>query len=161
MLDVDYSKFVTTNGQYLTQGLFYEFRYQTKLDYIPYTLKEYDFDGYISMYRVYMEADTEYEAAKILLNSWKHWEILAESPMIGGYIQKWREERDIKDAALAKAVLIKETKAGNTSAAKAVLEASTKRKAGRPTKIEVESEKRKQAKIDSKVSSILDRMSKH
>ena len=76
---VDYTKLKSDNGHYLTQGLFYEYRHHTKLPYIPYTLRERDYKGYLSMYRIYMECDTEYEAAQVLLNSWEHWCRLCDS----------------------------------------------------------------------------------
>lgn len=158
---IDYDKIINIQGNYLTQGLFYEFRHQTKLEYIPYTLKEKDFDSYISMYRVYMECDTEYEAALKLLNSWKHWEILCSSPWFAKELVKWREEREIREIASAKSVLLEKVRGGDAASSKAIIEINNKRKAGRPSKIEVESEKKKAAAVDSRVSSILERMSKH
>lgn len=157
---IDYSKIISDGGHYLTQALFYEFRYQTKAEYIPYTLRERDHGDYLSMYKIYMACDSEYEAAQKLLNSWKHWEILCASPWFAPEIAKWREEREIKDAALGKSVLIEKAQEGNVPAARALFDATVKRKAGRPSALEVTHERKKQAAIDSKVSNIIDRMAK-
>ena len=157
-MEIDYSKFVGEQGHYLTQALFYEFRFQTKNFDAPYTMKENDYKGHKSIYKIYMDCDSEYEAALKILNSWKHWEILCESPWFLKELEKWRQEREIREAALGKAVLIREAENGNVPAARVLYEQVSKRKAGRPTKDEVTAEKKKQAAIDSKVSSIIDRM---
>jgi hypothetical protein len=158
---IDYSKVIGDNGHYMTQALFYEFRFQTKNEKPIYNLKERDYKGTLSMYQIYMDSDSEYEAALKILNSWKHWEILCDRNWFLPHIEKWREERDIREAALGKATLIDQARDGNVTAAKALYDQSGKRKAGRPSKDEVEGHKKKQADIDSKVSNILDRMAKH
>ena len=152
--------YISDQGHYMTQGLFYEYRHQTKNFDAPYNLREDDYKGSKSVYKIYMSCDTEYEAAQKILGSWKHWEILCKSPFFSKEIEKWREERAIREQALAKGVLLEQTREGNITAAKGVLE-THKRKAGRPSKIEVEGERKRQANIDSKVSSIVERMSKH
>lgn len=157
-LGIDYSKLININNQYLTQGLFWEFRHTTKLEYCPYTLSERDNYGRISMYRVYMECDSEYEAAMVLLNSWKHWEALCNSPWFIKELKKWREEREIREAAIGKKILLEEAEKGNVAAARYLVDNSTKRKAGRPSKDEVEGQKRKEAAINTKVSSLIERM---
>lgn len=157
---IDYKKIISSNGVYITQSLFIEYkRDDCKVDFYPYTLKERDHNGAISMYRVYMECETEYEAALKTLNSWKHWQILCKAPCFREHISKWREEREIREAAIGKSVLIKAAEDGNVTAAKSLIEYANKRKAGRPSNLEVEAEKKKQAAISSKVSNILDRMS--
>lgn len=154
------TSYISDQGHYLTQGLFYEFRHQTKNFNAPYNLKERDHKDSKSMYQIYMDCETEYEAAQVLLGSWKHWEILCKAPFFVPEIEKWREERAIREQALAKKVLLEQTRDGNVTAAKSVLD-SHKRKAGRPSKQEVEGERRRQAGLESKVSSIVERMSKH
>lgn len=155
---IDYDKLIGQSGHYLTQALFWEYRHQTGADYTPFTLKERDHSGCISMYRLYMSCETEYEAALKILNSWKHWQILCDAPWFQKELSKWREEREIRELALGKAVLIKNAEEGNVAAAKALIDTSSKRKAGRPSKIEVEEYKKKEAAANSKVSSILERM---
>ena len=157
-MNIQYDKLINASGCYMTQSLFYEFRFSTGSEYMPFCLKERDYKGHISVYRVFMECDTEYEAAMILLNSWKHWQVLCNAPWFAKELKKWREEREIREAAIGKAVLIKEAEKGNITAAKSLIDLSGKRKAGRPTKLEIQEEKAKQSKINNKVSSILERM---
>lgn len=160
-MNICFDKFISENGVYRTQSLFIEYkRADSNINHYPYTLKERDSKrtNAISMYRIYMECGTEYEAAIKLLNSWKHWEILCEAPCFKAHIKRWREEREIREAALGKSVLIKAAEEGNTTAARALIDLSGKRKPGRPSKIEIESERKRQAAIDNKVTSIIDRM---
>lgn len=161
-MNIDYSKLTSENNQYLTQSLFYEYRHQTKSEYTPFTLKEKDFKGCISVYRVYMETDSEYEVAQKLLKSWKHWSVLCESPFFKKELQLWREEKAIREASIGISALVEAAKDGNVTAAKYLVDKNTSKKgAGRPTRLEVIEEKRKQARIDDKVTNIIDRMSKY
>lgn len=159
MEKADPKQFRGENGQYLTQGLFYEFRFQSSNETPMYNLGEFDYKDCKSMYKIYIACDSEYEAAMKLLGSWKHWEKLADCGWFKEHIDKWREEREIREAALSKKVLIEQTEEGNITAAKALHDISGKRKAGRPSKIEVTEERKKQAKMHTKVSSIVERMS--
>lgn len=152
------SPYISDQGHYLTQGLFYEFRHQTKRFDAPYNLREDDHKGSKSAYKIYMSCDTEYEAAQKLLGSWKHWEILCAAPFFARELDKWREERAIKEQSLATKVLLDQIQEGSVPAAKSILD-SHKRKAGRPSKAEVDGERKRQANLDSKVSSIVERMS--
>lgn len=160
-MNIDYSKMLSGAGRHKTQALFHEFKYTTGEENPPYNLKEREHAGSLSMYQIYMAAPSEYEAAYTLLNSWKHWEILCKAPFFVPYIEKWREEREIREAAIGKATLIEQAEGGNVAAAKALMEPISKRKAGRPTKNEIEGHKNKAAKVDAKVSNILERMAKH
>ena len=150
----DRSQLMSSNGQYLTHGLFYEFRHHSKRTG-PYCLKENDWKGHLSMYQIYMSCSSEYEAAQKLLGSWKHWEILCNSPFFKKEVAKWREEHAIREAALGKATLIQQAQEGNVSAAKELINQANKRGAGRPSKAEVEAEKKRQAVVDSKVVDLL------
>jgi len=156
-MELDYSRMVAESGHYKTQGLFYEYRFQSSSDYLPYTLKERDYKGHRSMYKIYMACDSEYEAAIKLLNSWKHWEILIATDWFSKEVDKWREEREIRELALGKSVLVAQAEEGNVTAAKALVDGS-KRKAGRPSKNEIKAELKKKVKMDNKVSSLVDRM---
>lgn len=161
-MKIDYSRLITDNNQYLTQSLFYEYRHQTKSEYTPFTIRENDQNGCISVYRVYMACDSEYEVAMKLLNSWKHWNILCESPFFKKELEHWREEKAVKEAAIGVKTLIEAAQDGNVNAAKFLVDKNTsKRKAGRPTRTEVVEQKKKAARVDSKVSNIIDRMSKY
>lgn len=158
-MKIEYDRLIGPGGHYLTQALFFEFRHQTGSEYIPFTMKERDWKGHLSVYKIYMSCQSEYEAALKLLNSWKHWEVLCEAPWFAKELEKWREERSIREAALGKAVLIEQAESGNVTAAKILLDGATKKRAGRPTKESIQAERKKQAAIDNKVSSIIERMS--
>lgn len=146
---------LASNGSGLTQGLFYEYRTQGLEDPV-YTLKDKDWKGCLSMYKIYMSCDTEYEAAMKLLGSWSHWKRLTEAGWFKVYLNQWREEMDIRNAALGKTVIICQAREGNVTAARDLLnmaKESTGR--GRPNKKEKEERLRKEAEIDAKVISLL------
>lgn len=144
------------SGTPLTQALFYEYRHQCP-DYTPiYNLKwEEDCKGTISMYRVYMESASEYEAAVRLLGSWKHWLKLCDCTWFNEYLEEWREEKAIQEKAIGKATLIAQAKAGNVNAAR-ILDSqkisSTKKKGKEDTK------KLQSARVNDKVTNLLERM---
>lgn len=127
-----------------TQALFYEYRHRTTSKIkAPYTLKNYDVNiggkHYRSMYMEYMACDSEYEAAIILLGSYAHWQRLAETAWFAPYLDAWEEERNIRDDALARSVIIRLAEAHNVTAAKSLQSVSQKNKgkktnAGRPKK---------------------------
>lgn len=142
----------------LTQGLFIEYKHQTGNINSPYTLKEFEVHSCTSMYREFMKFNTEYEAAIHILGSWTHWKRLCDCEWFQGYIGYWREEMSIRNEAMSKAVLLKNAEEGNTVAAKAVIEQETKKTKGRPSKAEVKGERNRQASVDTKVTSILERM---
>lgn len=120
-----------------TQALFYEHRHQTKMkvEDIPYNLKTKDWEGTKSMYLIYMEYETEYEAAIALLGSWPHWEKLCKTRWFAQHKEKWDAERKLRDESLARKTLLKQAKEGNVTAAKAILAKETKR--GRPANKDV------------------------
>lgn len=83
-------------GRYRTQSLFVEHKHP---EYpAPFTLKEYDHKGAVSMYRKYMEISdpTEYTVAKQLLGSWKHWTLLSEAAWFRPLLDEWRTELQVK-----------------------------------------------------------------
>lgn len=115
----------------MTQGLFYEFRHQTTCKTpAVYTLKDKDWEGCKSMYLIYMQCDSEYEAAQVLLGSWTHWNKLKATSWFATHLEKWNEERTIREESLAHKALLSQTKRGNVTAAKALL--SGTKKPGRP-----------------------------
>lgn len=83
-------------GRPRTLSLFWEHR-SDKYP-APFTLKPYDHQGRISMYRKYMEIGdpTEYAQAMGLLGSWAHWERLTSQNWFKPYIDEWRKELKIK-----------------------------------------------------------------
>lgn len=122
-------------GRPRTKSLFFEFRGATEYrgKDAPYTLKEVDWRGSVSMYKIYMEEDTEYDAAIRLLGSWSQWETLCACSWFKPYKTKWDYERTIRDKATAKKVLLGEARTGSVSAAKIIFDEDKKKGAGRPT----------------------------
>jgi len=127
-------------GRFRTLSLFVEH----KLDSYPapFTLKDYDHKGAMSMYLKYMEYSdpTEYSFAIGMLGSWKHWEALCSSEWFSPYITQWRKELKQKLAyERFKEMVVAADKKGNIHATKWLdekygVKAGSKR--GRPSKAE-------------------------
>jgi hypothetical protein len=83
-------------GRPRTQSLFYEMR-SPKYP-APFTLKDKDHKGRVSMYRLYMEIGdpTEYQQSQTLLGSWEHWLRLTNTEWFKEYITRWRLELKTK-----------------------------------------------------------------
>jgi len=126
--------------RHATQALFYEYRHSsTSKIKAPYTLKNYDVNiggkHYRSMYMEYMACDSEYEAAIKLLGSYAHWLRLTKTNWFAPYIEQWEEERNIRDEALARSILVGLTEAHNVTAAKTMFVNSKQgKRAGRKPK---------------------------
>jgi hypothetical protein len=119
----------------LTQALFQEFEHVStvKDQKAPFTLLSYHKPekGYLSLYLLYMEYPSEYEAATGILGSWQHWQKLCKCKWFKPLRDKWEDERRVSEAAVAKKTLLRETKAGNVSAARALLSLHTKESKGK------------------------------
>ena len=77
-----------------------------------------------SAHTVYMDENTEYDAAMALTGSFDYWRtMLKSSTKIRKQIEIWREEKSLKDQAKARGILWREAEKGNTSAAKIIYEA--------------------------------------
>jgi len=152
-------------GSWLTKALFWEERHP---DYTPeFTTKSEDMvkDGvtYISMKKLYLDYEdpTEYSFAIDVLGSWDHWQFLCASYTIGKHIQKWRDELEIKIKSKAiKAMIKSATQEGSkgTTAAKYIAEKGWEKKAGRPSKAEVERQKKIHAGITSEIDEDAERL---
>lgn len=106
----------------MTQAMFYEFRFIMTNTKTPiFNMLEKDHRGTRSMYQLYMSYDTEYEAAKGILGSWNHWQKLCLSPWFAKEKEKWDVEKNLYIESIAFSTLLKEAKAGDTSAAKALI----------------------------------------
>ncbi len=146
----------SSTGMPLTMGLFYEFRHQGEATPI-YTLKEHDWKGCKSMYKIYVSCSSEYEAAIKILGSWSHWKKLCKCTWFKPYLEDWKEEVLIREAAIGKATLIEAAEDGNVTAAKELVNQLNKKSAGRPSKKDQEKDKHRRTAIDQKVVSILER----
>lgn len=155
------STFRNEQNMIYTMGLFHEFKQQCKTTPINpiYNLKKYDWKGTLSMYLIYLDCSSEYEAAIKLLGDWDHWRRLCSCNWFKPYIESWREEVIIREAALGKAVIINKANEGNLSAAKELLgQVSKGRVKGKPTNEQKSIESSRMKEVDKKVVNILSRM---
>jgi len=91
-----YDSLKDSTGRFRTQSLFIEYKHPKYP--APFTLKDYDHKGALSMYRLYMDAGdpTEYSQAIAMLGSWRHWKALTSSEWFSEVVNKWRDELKIK-----------------------------------------------------------------
>lgn len=155
-MEIDKSKFLDGGGKPLTQSLFLEIGYTEQS---VYTLKDEDhfYEGrlYPSLKRLYLEmADlTEYEFANTYLLNWRHWKRLCENKLIRKYIDEWREELELKMRSKGVKEAIKAAEQGGFQAAKWLADRGwAQRAAGRPSKEEIEREKKFQARTADEFS---------
>jgi len=164
-MKIDKSLLLDTMGRPLTQGLFLEIGYNTQ--YALYTLddedKTYKDKVYPSLKRLYLEcADpTEYQFAKKYLLNWKHWRRLNENVVLCKHFDDWREELEVamRSEAVLSIVDMTTSDQGNFQAARWLADRGwDKRGVGRPSKKDVEREKRIEDKIGNELSADVLRM---
>ena len=158
------NKFKDKQERWLTQSLFLELGYS---DFSIYTLKEEDheYEGkvYPSLKRLYVEFEdtTEYQFANEYLGGWQHWKRLLANRVIRKHIDEWREELEIKLRAVgiraAVDMALDDTRP-SFAAAKWVAEKGWEMKRGRPSKEEVEREKKFQAAVADEFSDDFERI---
>jgi hypothetical protein len=158
-----------SNGNLYTQGLFLELSYADPSNAI-YTLKDEDHElngrSYVSIKRLYLEiADpTEYEFAKACFYNWAHWKRMCEKTTnLHPYIAEWREELEVMLRSQGVRGVMEEALSGGKSSMQASKWLADKgwtekRTAGRPTKGEVEVERKQQASVKSVLESDLARV---
>ena len=125
-----------------TKAMFYEHRFQTTVkEKAPYTLRKQDKvdekSGHVyrSMYLIYMQCDSEYEAAIKLLGSYPHWRKLKRCSWFHDHFEAWEAERNIRDEAIARSILVRLAMVGNVTAARTLYTNSKDKlrgKLGRP-----------------------------
>jgi hypothetical protein len=147
---LDKSLMKSTMGKWRTKSLFLEWN-TPSIDRPPlYTLEKEPRKGYPSAYMVYMAHDTEYEAAIALLGDYEHWKVVAESPTLKPYFDAWREEKAIKQEAMARKVILEKIREGDLKAALSTVEKpKLPKKLGRPATKGEEADDKKAAKIIS------------
>lgn len=136
-----------------TQALFYEYRGSTRAEersIVPvYNLTKRDHHDTLSMYQIYMQCASEYEAAMVLLGDYSHWERLCERPWFAKHRNEWERERSIRDYAHGMASLRKAASSGNAAAAEKLMKLSEPKKpVGRPSRAHREDEKKFQDDVD-------------
>lgn len=160
--------FKDTGGKWLTLALFWEERHPK---YEPsFTLKDYDIerDGkqLPSLKHIYLsfEDPTEYSFATEVLGGWEHWQALCDSYKLKPYIAKWRDELEIKLRSTAIRAMVNSAKVDGSkglSAAKYLAEKGWEKKRGRPSKDEVEKERKIAAGVSKEIADDLARMGIH
>lgn len=141
-------------GRYRTQSLFFETN-SVASETPVFTLKPQDHKGYPSMKRLYLEYmdPTEYSFAIEVLGSWEHWLRLTGCDWFQEYITAWRDELDLKLRSEGVKRMRALANDGNKDAAKWLAEKGWNKRsgAGRPSKEEVERERKQQARIASDI----------
>lgn len=163
------NQFRTAQGNLKLLSLFYEDIY--KPDDAIYTIRDQDKEakGYLfpSLYKLYMaEADiTEYNFANKYFESYQHWRVICESDWFKPYLQRWREELELKVKSEALKEIIAQA---NSSDPRKRLEASkylfekvyVDRGAGRPSKKKIKEEAMIQARQDKIITEDFERIVK-
>lgn len=154
---MDKTKLIDTAGRPLTQGLFLEIGYS---EFAIYTLKDSDHEYrgkiYPSIKRLYLEMEdpTEYAFANLYLLGWNHWKRLCENKAIRKHIDEWREELELKLRCEGVKSMIKSASDGNYQASKWLSDRGWDNKgAGRPSKEDVEKERKFQARTSDEFQS--------
>ena len=155
----------------IRKNLFREFNnnYRRAHQAPVYTMKEHDYNGLISAYRVYMDSSDEYEAAMKLFGSWDAFQMYLDMEpfFLGPHqnsrykykgVREWRKEKELRDKSEAKKLLWTSAKRGNVTAQKLIYDGD--RTAGRPSKSKINEEARKQAEQDKMLQEGLDRIKK-
>lgn len=150
-MTIDKSRMLDSGGKPITQSLFLEIGYT---EMAIYSLKEEDciYEGrtYPSMRKLYVEMGdpTEYLFAKTYFLGWKHWKRVCENKLIRKNIDEWREELEVKLRSEGVGLAIKAAKEGGFQASKWLADRGwDNRGAGRPSKEEMEREKKIQSRI--------------
>ncbi len=154
--DCDRSILLDAIGRYRT-NLFCDFNKSRHEDFPPiYTMRERPSQGLPSAYQIYMYSDSEYDAALKLVGSWQHWERLLKSkPFVHGMddggqwvgLQRWRDEKEVKERAVAYNQLRINAAGGQVQAQKMIFDGRKETsKRGRPTAEEVRKVAQEQAK---------------
>lgn len=160
------SKYKDSQGRFLTRALFKEMSDpESRKKFSPeFTLKENDITGYKSMRKLYLSFDdpTEYKFAQEVLGSWDHWQKLSNSTWFEDYINAWRFELEIKLRSQGIKTMKDLATDKNKDAAKWLAQggwnATGKLKRGRPSKEEVEGERKVQARMKQDVQDDADRL---
>ena len=150
-------EFKDSIGRWKTTGMFLEGSTNGYNQDAPYTMKSSDhkYKGkeYKSIHKIYVELEdpTEYRIATEYFGGWQHWKKICESPIMQPHIETMREELNVK--LRAKGIAIVKNDATDAESKTAVQSAKwlsnrgwaeeTEKKRGRPSKEEVEGEKRK------------------
>lgn len=150
-----------TDGNFLyTKQLFYE-QADVERQYVLYTLKDEDHQGYPSIKRLYleMEDETEYLFATTYFASWNHFKKICATPWFKPVIQEAREELRLKLAARNLAKIREKAKEGHVQANQYLLERKWDSAGpGRPSKKKIQEEASRLVEDKSFISEDYDRL---
>lgn len=156
-------------GRYRTQSLFWETRSDEK-GYIPlFTRKGYNHtvDGitYPSLKLIYLSynhiPEYEYEFAMDVFGSWDHWYLFANDSIFRKDVKEWRQELDIKIKAEAIKAMLAASKgedAKGVAAAKYLADKGYVQRRGRPSKEEIERERKISAGVSKDLETDMERL---
>lgn len=154
---MDKTQLTDSSGKPLTQGLFLEIGYSNSA---IYTLKDNDheYNGNLlpSIKKLYLEMEdtTEYEFSNEYFLGWSHWQRICNNKVLRKHVDEWRTELDLKLRARAVKLMIAQADVGSYQAVKWLADRGWDiKKAGRPTKEDIESEKKAMAKVESEYGS--------
>ena len=160
------SQIKSANGKPRTKSLFYELSYDDPSEAL-FTLKERDIEvrgqPMLSLQQLYVSMvpsdPTEYEFANKYLGGWKHWQRLQKCFPLKPFIKEWRAELEVKLRSEGIAAQRKLAAKGNVNAAKWLAEKGwDKRKAGTPSKAEIEGERKVAAAMEEHLDDDFDRV---
>lgn len=156
-------------GKFRTGSLFLEPLYDETNDTV-FTLKDYDHTHkgrfHYSLKKIYLEiADpTEYRFAIEVFNSWEHWQRISKNGTISPFVDKWRDELEVKLRSLSINNIIETAKVIDSKALPAMkwlAEGGWRiSKRGRISKEDKEVEVKKEAGILRSINEDLKRISK-
>lgn len=164
----------STNGRRVLRSLFYETVANSTIGSETtepiFTLKAYNVQRgektFWSLKNIYFSYPNqipgfEYDFAMDIFGDWEHWCLLADSDIIREYIQAWRDELTIKLQAKAMSAMMKTALyegSKGTPAAKFIADRGWEVKRGRPSKAEIERERKIQAGISEEVEQDMKRL---
>lgn len=152
-----------STGRPITQSLLLELQYSPLA---VYTIKDqdYEYNGklYPSLKRLYLEEEdpTEYLFATKYLLGIKHWLRICDNKLFTPHVEEWRFELELKLRAKGVKGLIKSAEKGSQTSLKWLSERGwSDRPAGRPSKEEIEREKKIQMGITDEFAEDFKRLS--
>lgn len=150
-----------TIGNFRTQSLFLETN--NTENKAMFTLKDdpYTKNGvtYPSLKRIYLSYDdpTEWQFVMDVFGNWRHWERICGNKILRAYVDQWRMEHEImlRSKGVRAVVGLAQDK---ESAAKWLAEGKWKGSRGRPSKEEVEKQKKIEAGLEAELNDHWERL---
>jgi hypothetical protein len=159
------SKFKGSTGLPITEGLFLELNYSPDSIYslkdedCEYKGKEFPSIKLLYLAEVTSPEDGEYEFANKYFLNWSHWSRICRNKRLKAHIDLWREELEIKLRSQGIKMVIDSALDGSFQAAKWLADAGfSKRKAGRPSKEELNTRHAQDKRIEDEYKEDLHRL---